>query len=180
MLTLDQVKLLENKVESLIEMVKSLYGERDALRDALQKKDKEIEELSSKVASYETEQEKIEERVVNALNQLDIFQNSVASAKAILSQSNGAESETNYDSSDVQHQEKSEASDTSSHSNEGGMQTADSSTTTQSSESTYTVKAGDGLWRIAKNHGLTLDELKAMNQLTSNIIQPGQVLIVSK
>ena len=56
----------------------------------------------------------------------------------------------------------------------------ESNTTTQSSESTYTVKAGDGLWRIAKNYGLTLDELKSMNQLTSNIIQPGQVLIVSK
>ena len=56
----------------------------------------------------------------------------------------------------------------------------ESNTTTQSSESTYTVKAGDGLWRIAKKHGLTLDELKSMNQLTSNIIQPGQVLIVSK
>ena len=56
----------------------------------------------------------------------------------------------------------------------------ESNSTSQSSESTYTVKAGDGLWRIAKNHGLTLDELKSMNQLTTNIIQPGQVLIVSK
>ena len=50
----------------------------------------------------------------------------------------------------------------------------------ESTETTYTVQPGDGLWRIAKNHGLTLDELKSMNQLTSNIIQPGQVLIVSK
>ena len=53
-------------------------------------------------------------------------------------------------------------------------------TASESTATTYTVQAGDGLWRIAKNHGLTLDELKSLNQLTSNIIQPGQVLIVSK
>ena len=44
---------------------------------------------------------------------------------------------------------------------------------------TYTVKSGDGLWRIAKNHGLTLDQLKTMNGLTSNVIHPGQVLTVA-
>ena len=53
-------------------------------------------------------------------------------------------------------------------------------TASESTATTYTVQPGDGLWRIAKNHGLTLDELKSINQLTSNIIQPGQVLIVSK
>ena len=56
----------------------------------------------------------------------------------------------------------------------------ETSSSIESTETTYTVQPGDGLWRIAKNHGLTLDELKSMNQLTSNIIQPGQVLIVSK
>ena len=68
-------------------------------------------------------------------------------------------------------------SDGSSSSTEEVEETAASS---ESNETTYTVQPGDGLWRIAKNHGLTLDELKSINQLTSNIIQPGQVLIVSK
>lgn len=72
-------------------------------------------------------------------------------------------------------------SDGSSSSSEEAAPTAEvSEETSSSSATTYTVQPGDGLWRIAKNHGLTLDELKSVNQLTSNIIQPGQVLIVSK
>ena len=72
-------------------------------------------------------------------------------------------------------------SDGSSPSSEEAAPTAEvSEETSSSSATTYTVQPGDGLWRIAKNHGLTLDELKSVNQLTSNIIQPGQVLIVSK
>ena len=72
-------------------------------------------------------------------------------------------------------------SDGSSSSTEEAETTAEVSEEASSSSAiTYTVQPGDGLWRIAKNHGLTLDELKSINQLTSNIIQPGQVLIVSK
>lgn len=86
MLTLEQVKLLEGKVESLIEMVKSLCAERDELKRGMSQKDERIEYLNTKVLTYEAEQEKIEERVVNALNQLDIFQSSVVHAKAVLAQ----------------------------------------------------------------------------------------------
>lgn len=43
----------------------------------------------------------------------------------------------------------------------------------------YLVKASDGLYRIAVNHGMSLNQLKALNGLSSNLIHPGQVLKVS-
>ena len=70
----------------------------------------------------------------------------------------------------------------------GSAKTTTTTTTTTSAKtvsystgaSTHTVKAGDTLFRIAKNNGLTLSELKALNGLTSNNIRVGQVLKVSK
>ena len=44
---------------------------------------------------------------------------------------------------------------------------------------TYTVKAGDTLYSIANKYGLTVNELKQLNNLTSDILSIGQVLNVS-
>lgn len=44
------------------------------------------------------------------------------------------------------------------------------------SDETYTVKAGDSLYAISKKFGLTVDELKKLNNLTSNTLKIGQVL----
>ena len=50
----------------------------------------------------------------------------------------------------------------------------------QTSAKTYTVKAGDSLWKIAQANGLSVDELKSANNLTSNLILVGQVLNLEK
>ncbi len=47
-------------------------------------------------------------------------------------------------------------------------------------EGTYVVKSGDTLWSIARNNGLTVDELKKLNNLTSNALSIGQVLKVKE
>lgn len=54
--------------------------------------------------------------------------------------------------------------------------TVEVSPTVTSSENTYTVKSGDTLWSIARNHGVSLDEVKSWNNLSSTLIFVGQVL----
>ena len=44
----------------------------------------------------------------------------------------------------------------------------------------YIVKSGDTLWSIARNYGLTVDELKRLNNLTSNNLTIGMSLLVNK
>ena len=53
-----------------------------------------------------------------------------------------------------------------------------SGNSSNTASNTYTVKAGDSLWNIANKYGITVDELKNLNSLTSNNLSIGQVLKV--
>ncbi len=48
--------------------------------------------------------------------------------------------------------------------------------TTETTSSSYTVQKGDTLYSIASKFNLTVDELKALNNLTSNLLSVGQTL----
>ncbi|MEG0294158.1 MAG: LysM peptidoglycan-binding domain-containing protein [Enterococcus sp.] len=45
---------------------------------------------------------------------------------------------------------------------------------------TYTVKSGDSVWLIANNHGISMDQLRSLNNIKGDLIHPGQKLIVKK
>lgn len=45
-------------------------------------------------------------------------------------------------------------------------------------ENVYTVKSGDTLWSVAKKFGISVDELKKVNNLTSNSLSIGQKLVI--
>lgn len=56
---------------------------------------------------------------------------------------------------------------------------ADAPVELQPEPEVYTVNQGDNLYRIARNHAISLTSLMALNGLTGSLIHPGDELIVS-
>ena len=77
MITLDQVQLLEKKVEAIVSKMNDLQRQNIAL----QEKNRELIEKNSllmqKISSFEADQNRIEEGILNALERLNCMENTV-------------------------------------------------------------------------------------------------------
>ncbi|NTK07652.1 LysM peptidoglycan-binding domain-containing protein [Enterococcus faecium] len=49
----------------------------------------------------------------------------------------------------------------------------------QTTGAKYTVQSGDSVWKISKDHGITMAQLIEWNNIKNNFVYPGQQLIVS-
>lgn len=62
--------------------------------------------------------------------------------------------------------------------NSGNTNTSGS--TGQATGAKYTVKSGDSVWKIANDHGISMNQLIEWNNIKNNFVYPGQQLVVSK
>jgi chromosome segregation ATPase len=77
MISLDQVLLLQKKVESAVQKIAQLNTENDALRSKCNELTNALSVKTEQLSSFETDQGKIEEGILKALDRLNSVENSV-------------------------------------------------------------------------------------------------------
>ena len=77
MISLDQVYLLEQKVESAVAKIQQLQSENDALRSKCDELTNALSEKSEQLSSFESDQSQIENGIKKALDRLNSIENSV-------------------------------------------------------------------------------------------------------
>jgi predicted nuclease with TOPRIM domain len=83
MLSLEQVKQLNTKVERAIEYVRQLNEENAALEKKLENNQKRLDELEVLVTRFKEEQGRIEDGILSALDRLNQFENAVEKSLAM-------------------------------------------------------------------------------------------------
>ena len=77
MISLDQVYLLEQKVESAVEKIQQLQAENDALRNKCTELTNALSAKSEQLSNFESDQSQIENGIKKALDRLNSIENSV-------------------------------------------------------------------------------------------------------
>ena len=77
MISLDQVLLLEQKVESAVEKIKQLEGENAALRSKCSELTNALSTKTEQLTSFEDQQKTIESGIIKAIDKLNSIEHSV-------------------------------------------------------------------------------------------------------
>lgn len=85
MISLDQVLLLEKKVESAVAKIQQLQAENDALRKKCDELTNSLSSKSELLSSFESDQNQIENGIKNALDRLSSIENTVLESFSSLS-----------------------------------------------------------------------------------------------
>ncbi|MBN1647705.1 MAG: cell division protein ZapB [Spirochaetales bacterium] len=76
MVSLQQIKELENRVLKAVEVINSLREENKSLRENLQGYEDRILELEELVETFKKEQQQIENGILDAIKKLDVLEDS--------------------------------------------------------------------------------------------------------
>ena len=91
MISLDQVELLEQKVESAVEKIKQLEGENAALRSKCSELTNALSAKTEQLASFESEQKTIESGIIKAIDRLNSIEHSVLKTAGAIAAKEAAE-----------------------------------------------------------------------------------------
>jgi len=90
MISFDQVLLLEEKVESAVKKIEQLNAENAALRSKVEELSNALNAKSEQFTSFQSDQSKIEEGILKALNRLNAVENVILSATDAVNNANEA------------------------------------------------------------------------------------------
>ena len=94
MISLDQVLILEKKVESAVNKITQLQAENDALRNKCAELTNALSAKSEQLTSFETDQSQIEDGIKKALDRLNSIENSVLKTVSAMNTNSQAASAT--------------------------------------------------------------------------------------
>lgn len=77
MITLDQIRILEQKVEEAVSLIQRLKQENKDLTAQCVALEEEKNSLTERISAYEADQERIEQGIIQTLEKLNVIENSV-------------------------------------------------------------------------------------------------------
>ncbi|MEW5814135.1 MAG: cell division protein ZapB [Spirochaetota bacterium] len=78
MVTLEQIRRLDGKVQKAVRLISELRKENGTLKQKLEDYRSRIEEMEVLISKFKSDQNEIEQGILNALQQLDKLEDSVA------------------------------------------------------------------------------------------------------